>query len=58
MQARSLNETRLLGVGASQTQLIHGKKGSKEVAGKKKYIRKELTGPQVSVFVPFTEICL
>lgn len=50
-RARPLNESRLLGVGASQTQLIHGKKSSKEVAGKYIYIRKELTGPQISIYI-------
>lgn len=59
MQALSLNETRLSGVGVSQTQLIHGKKSAKEVAGKQnKTMRNELTGPQISIFVPSTEICL
>lgn len=58
MQALSLNETRLLGVRASQTQLIRGKKSAKEVAGKQnKTTRNEPTGPQISVFVPSTEIC-
>lgn len=57
MRALSLNETRLLGVGASQTQLIHGKKSPKEVAGKQnETMGNELTGPQISIFVPSTEI--